>query len=212
MRYSEVRPSPARAGGHGSPTGLSGTSGPGAGALREAGGHSGRGLLAQRHRGGKLPGASGASGDWRGGVRTGRGGEDEPGRGQTWVVGARRLGSFTCIPKAGSFRQGKDLIRTQVGSLRCPCGLEVQGPEGRQPVSTGCAGVQRREAAGLGQQRWPHREDPGRRREVTQHETEPGESRAVLTSDARAWPAGRSTPLRKPGGREGLEGREGSWS
>lgn len=43
--------------------------------------------------------------------------EDKPGRGQTWGVGARGLGSFTCIPKAGSFRQGKDLIRTQAGSL-----------------------------------------------------------------------------------------------
>lgn len=138
--------------------------------------------------------------------------EDKPGRGQTWLAEARRLGSFTRIPKAGSFRQGKDLMRTQGWSLRCLCGLEVQGQEGRWLVNTGCAGVPLREAAGLGQQRWPHREDPGRWREVTQHETEPGESRTVLTSGAGAWPAGGSTTVRKPGGQEGEEGRGGSRS
>lgn len=77
--------------------------------------------------------------------------------------------------------------------------MEVQGQEGRWPVSTGCAGVLLGEAAGSGQQRWPHREDLGRRRAVTQHETEPGESRTVLTSGAGAWPAGGGTAPRKPG-------------
>lgn len=118
--------------------------------------------------------------------------EGKPGRGQTWGVGAHGLGSFTCIPKAG-----RDWNPSWV--IGCPCGSEVQGQEGRWPVSTGCAGVLLGEAAGSGQQRWPHREDPGRRRAVTQHETEPGESRTVLTSGAGAWPAGGGTAPRKPG-------------
>lgn len=74
--------------------------------------------------------------------------------------------------------------------------MDVWGQKGRQPGSTGCAGVLLREVVGLEQQRWP------RRKEVTQQEDammghrgerEPEESRTILNSGARTWLAGGAT-------------------
>lgn len=76
--------------------------------VREVGEHSGQGLLEQRLRGKKLPGALG---DWLSVSRTKRGERTHLG-GDRDGCEAWGLGSFTCIPKVGErIWQGRDRIR-----------------------------------------------------------------------------------------------------